>query len=440
MFANFNDGLGDPFDFPELDTPSLGHSIRAATTNNVWPLVVAAGISAVGGILAAKASDKGSAAVGGDKILPNTVSGNEVSSQDFLFDIESVKAMQDLTTSMSEWSGQDRDFFKNTFEPFQESLVQSNQELLPSIVKNSSTALQQNLNDMFDSTALKDQFRTMSLASGERIGDFSEKFAEQVDKIPTAEQRIGQAISGVEQRFGQAGAELKRQMGAKGLDVSEAGIREMMIGKATAKAGAAQQAGEAARKEMLDATAQATGVFSTVQQSQTAQLTAERGLVQSGATLMPQVGGVKDQESVGAAGAIEAQLTAQESGKQLGTASEKKDAEFTQKGVQVPKFFDKETGNVITAGGEDVKSMELTYEERLAKALADQRNALLSGRAVGGADDTNSEYVGGPGADGLGAPGGLGPGGVGIGGNSGPSGGGPSSPGPAGSSGDTGDD
>jgi hypothetical protein len=265
---------------------------------------------------------------------------------------------------------------------------------------------------MFDSTALKDSFRTMALASGERIGEFSNKFAEQVDKIPTAEQRIGQAVSGVEQRFGAAGAELKRTMGAKGLDVSEASVRAMMIGKAGAKAGATQQAGEAARREMLDATSQATGVFSTVQQSQTAQLTTERGLVQAGAGLTPQVGGVKELETVSAAGAIESQLTSAAAAKQIGTASESKEAEFTQEGIQVPKFFDKETGKIVDAAGNESKITVPVPKKRVA-------STRISGYDF---DDYPERYDGGPGV-GAGGPGGnegSGTGGV-VGGGTGES-------------------
>jgi hypothetical protein len=209
-------------------------------------------------------------------------------------------------------------------------------------------------------------------------------------------------------------------MGAKGLDVSEASVRAMMIGKAGAKAGATQQAGEAARREMLDATTQATGVFSTLQQSQTSQLTAERGLVQSGADLTPQVGGVKDLESVGAAGAIESQLTSQESAKQIGTTSETKEAEFTQKGIQVPKFFDKETGQVVDAAGGVSEIAPPPKTTIVYRNGPGGFNNGFSGPGVGTGVGSDSDATGGfgvgPEGMGPGGPGGQGGLGTGLGG------------------------
>jgi len=356
-FNNFIDGMSDPFDFPELERQFNRHNVLAKPTSTQNPLLIAAipaAISAVGGIVGGLAAASGGASGSMGKIRPSTVSGNAVGAQDFIYDLEAVKAMQDLTSILNEWSGQDREFFENVYQPFQEKLMESNQALLPDIVKNSGAALKANLNDLFDSNMLKDSFREGAMEAGEKVGEFSQRFAEQVDKIPTAEQRIGQAISGVEQRFGQAGAELKKQMGARGLDVSEAGVREMMIGKATAKAGAAAAAGEAARREMMDATATATGVFSSIQEQQAGMLGAERTFTQTSAEIAPQVGGVADVGTVSEAGGLQAQLTAAEAGKQVGTESEKLDTTITQRGVQVSKFFDPETGEVVTASGESV--------------------------------------------------------------------------------------
>jgi hypothetical protein len=334
--------------------------------------LIAAGISAVGGIISGMAASSGATGGGtSGKIRDSTVSGNTTGAQDFLFDIGAVKAMQDFTTQMSEWSAQDREFFDNIYQPFQESLIDANQSMVEGIVANSGKALKSNLSDLFDSDMLKQSFK-----EGTRVTEFADKFADQIDKIPTADQRIGQAIAGVEQRFGSAGAELKRQMGAKGLDVSEAGVRELMIGKATAKAGAAEQAGELARREMLDATSQATGVFSDLQEGQAGLLKEEREFTQKSADLTPQIGGVKDVGSVGEAGMIEAQTTAAESGKQVGTTSEKKDVTFTQKGIVVPKFFDKDSGDIVTAGGESITDFQAEKAAQI-QALGVESAAIL---------------------------------------------------------------
>jgi len=379
MFANFNDGLGsDPFDF--VDEKPVGHSLRAHTTNNIWPLVIAAGITAVGGIVSSLAASPGGAGGSAGKIRESTVSGNSTGAQDFLYDLTAVKNMQDFTAQMGEWSGQDRNFFDSVYKPFQEDLMEANQAMLPNIVANSSEAMQQNLSDLFDSSMLKDSFKEATLKTGAQAMDMADKFAEQIDSIPSSEQRIGQAISGVEQRFGQAGAELKKTMGAKGLDVSEASVRDMMIGKATAKAGAAQQAGEGARRELMDATAAATGVFSKLQTQSAEMLGGERDFTQASTDMQPQVGGVKDLESVSGATSFGAQMTTADAGKQLGTTSEKKDVTMTQRGIRVSKFFDPETGDIVTGAGDSITdwNMEKDIQRKaLENEMAQKTNVAI---------------------------------------------------------------
>jgi hypothetical protein len=388
-----------------------------------WPLIAAAGISAVGGIISSLAS-------GGDDgpdypepvVLPKTVSGNVVSDMDFLFDIEAHEAMQYLTTQMNDWAEQDRDFFQNTFVPFQESLIQTNQALLPDIVKNSSTALKQNLKDMMGSEFLKESFTNNALAAGGEVGKFASDFAQMVDEIPSADVRVGQAISQVEQRFGAAGAELKRAMGAKGLDVSEASTRELTIAKAGAKAGATGVAREAARREALDATTQGVGVMSNVQQSQSNLLAQERGLTQAGANLLPQVGGIQETQSVGAAGEIAGQLTTSMSEKILGQTSEVKQAEFTQPGIVTPRFFDKETGTMVDAAGNEVKEIAApvaggTVTSSFQNNFRRQQKKSLDGGGpgVGTGMGSDSGATGGVGVGPGGGPGGQGAAGGGAG-------------------------
>jgi hypothetical protein len=336
----------DPFE-PISPGGTNGRLPRTAVAFE-WGDLVGPAISLVGGLL--EGNDDGSSSSTSTTtaiVQPRTVSGNVVNDMDFTFDQEFTESMKALSTQLAEWADDDRSFFEDTFVPFQASLMDTNQAILPAITANSTLSLEQNMKDLLGSEQLKKSFRENISSLGADIGAFATSFADQIDDIPTAAQRVGEAVSGIEQKFGQAGAELKKAMGAKGLDVSEAGLRNLAISKAEALSGGVGAAKEAARKEKLAGTSGALGVLGTVQASQSEQLGTQQELTQAGALLTPQVTGVQDQDSVSKAGELGAGLTETGAGKVLGTGAETKTAEFTAKGVVQPTFFDAETGTAL---------------------------------------------------------------------------------------------
>jgi hypothetical protein len=203
-------------------------------------------------------------------------------------------------------------------------------------------------------------------------------------------------------------------MAAKGVDVTQASERDLAISKAAAKAGATEQAQTAARQEKLSATERGIGVLGAVQQSQAGLLTQERGLTQAGANLLPQVGGVQEKLGVGAAGELTGELTRSMSEKMLGQDSEVKQGEFTQPGVVTPRFFDKETGKMVDAGGNEIV---------IPKVEAPTRNFKPANKGVGLRDASWG---------GANSGGGFGGGGTGVGGGTGAPGGHGDAPGPSG--------
>jgi hypothetical protein len=349
--------------------------------------------------------------------------------------------MKEFSDQLTEWGEADRSFFDTQFQPFQQDLIKTNQSLLPLIERNSTEALNQNVKDLLGSENLKSTFRQNVLNMGSDIGSLAANFAQQIDSIPTEEQRVGEAVSGLEQAFGQAGAELKSKMNAKGLGVTEASQRDLAISKASAKAGVTGAAAESARREKLQATTEGVGVLSTVQGAQTNQLLGAQASTQAGANLIPQVGGVQDLQSASNATDIASGIVKERGGRILGQENVARSADFTQKGVQVPKFFSPESGNVVTASGEDVKSMELTHAEKLAAALKEQKlqmQAQLTAQAANAAKVKKQATKSNPGSGGGNAPGGFGvgdndgsggSGGVGTGSGPGAVGGGTGSPG-----------
>ena len=386
------------------------HSAKRVLGNDHgWVQLAVAGIAAAGAIASALAQPSGQSAEG---FQNNTQSGNTINDVDFLFDVEATQAMTNLTQSMNDWSMQDRDYFKNVFEPFQNALIKSNQALLPDIVANSGASLQSNLKAIMGGDMLQEAFTNLAKQTGGDISRFSAEFGQMVDQIPTAEQRVGQAVSGIEQQFGKAGAELKRQMAAKGMDVSEAGLREMAIGKAAAKAGITDQANQAARMEKLDALERGLGVQGAVQASQTNQLNANRVLTQSGTAMNQQIGGVQDTGSLSAAGEAGVQMTVVQSDKMLGQRQDTQTATFVKKGMETPRFFDKDTGEIVAANG--IPVAQARYNQ-LQKENAFKASISPPPGVQGVGSQPKYYYGGGPGVSGMG--GAEGPGSGGQGGN-----------------------
>ena len=401
------------------------HSAKKTLGNDHgWVQLAIAGIAAVGAIASAL-SQPGS---NGAEFQNNTQSGNTINDVNFLFDVENTQAMTNLTQQMNDWSTEDRNYFKDVFEPFQQALTEGNKTLIPDIVANSGASLQSNLKSIMGGDMLQEAFTNLTKEAGGDVSKFSADFGQMVDQIPTAEQRVGQAVSGLEQQFGQAGAELKRQMGAKGMDVSEAGLRQMALGKATSKSSVTDQANQMARTEKLDALERGIGVQSAVQESQTSMLDASRKTTQAGADLTPQIGGVQALDSLSETGMGVADMTANMANKQIGQSNETKSATFAAKGMNTPRYVDPETGFIVGAGGDNWT--KTNFDER--NAVTDWKNSLspeeykkLNGsNGVVSADikPKTPNYAldgGGPGVGGAGGSDGAASGGGGVSGSGG---------------------
>jgi hypothetical protein len=393
---DFDFGFGDEY-------KTFGHSLRSHTINNWIPLAVAA-VTAAGAIASSLAA--GDAPEGYEpEILPKTVSGNVMQDLDFLFDQEAAESMKSYTAQLTEWGESDRAFFNSQFQPFQSDLISTNQAMLPIIEKNSTTALDQNVKDLLGSEHLKESFRVNITGTGADISTMASSFAESIANIPGEEQRVGEAISAVEKTFGQAGKELKRAMNAKGIGVSQASQRDLAISKAEAKAGAVGVAGEAARREKLQATAEGVGVLSSVQSAQSNQLLGQQASTQTGAVLTPQVGGVAPQQALSKASEVGAGLLQSGAEKMLGQRTATASAEFTQKGIQDPLFMSEDTQRPVYSTGEELAKPPPPKPRFRAAAPVDRFNRGRDGM---------------PGSGGGNAPGGVG---MGLGDGSGGSGG-----------------
>jgi hypothetical protein len=280
---------------------------------------------------------------------PNTKSGEAKTTTDILFDEESMAVMKNFSEKLAGWGDLDRSFLEDTYRPFQEDLISTNTQLINMIGKNSNLALEQSIKDLTDSGPLKAMFRQATTDLGSGVTSMASKFAAELEKIPTAEQRIGQAASAVEQQFGKAAADIRGRLKAQGLNVSQATERDLAIQKATAKAGAVGAAGEAARRERTEAYATGAGVFQNLQTSQSQQLLALQQSTQQGVGLTPQIGGVTEpgMEATGMAKDLigGGALTAR------GTEGTDKSINITQQGVTDGKFPGLDGGKLFNDDG-----------------------------------------------------------------------------------------
>jgi len=284
------------------------------------------------------------------KVSPSTVSGESKQTVDFLYDQQAADTMKAFTQKLNEWGDLDRSFMEDVYRPFQEELISTNTQLINMIGKNSSLALEQSIKDLTSSDALKSIFNQSITEMGANVSETASRFKAELDNLPTIEQRVGQAASAVEQQFGKAGADIRGRLKAQGLNVSQATERDLAIQKATAKAGAVGAAGEAARRERMDALATGTGVFQNLQTSQAGLLANQQALTQSGVGLTPQIGGVTlpDQTALG----VGADLTASQGLQQRGVTTADKDLTITQAGAKdVGKFPGLDGGKLFNADG-----------------------------------------------------------------------------------------
>jgi hypothetical protein len=335
---------------------------------------ISAGGAILGGLLGGSGDDGGSKAPE-PKILPKTVSGQNVNDFDILYDEEAEVALANLAEQVGQWSQDDREFFQNTFVPFQQTLIDTNQALLPAIEKTAGSSLEEVSRNLFSNRALKDTLSRAIEEIGGNVGDIANTFKSELDNLPTAEERIGQALTAVEGQFGKAGAALKRDLASRGIGVSQASERELAIEKAKAKAGATGAAAEAARTERRQALSQGLGALSGVQGAATQQLLGIGSQdIQAGqAATAAQVGGV--QQPGTEMTELQAGLATTQATKELGTEAVSSDIQFTQKGLKRAPMVDEQ--GQFTPAEENIRNLEkenakLEEEARLAE-LARQR-------------------------------------------------------------------
>jgi hypothetical protein len=311
--------------------------------------IIDTGLDIVGGVVGALGEEDSDPKA--TPTSPSTVSGEVRKNVDILFDETAMEAMTNLTKKMEEWGDIDRNFFEETYRPFQESLISTNQQLLPMIGQNANLSLEQNIKDLTGSDALKTIFRNNISDLGGQMSDTAKRFGAELDNLPSVQERVGQAVSAVEQQFGQAGQDIRRRLAAQGLNVSEATERDLAIKKATAKAGAVGAASEAARRERTDALAQGAGVFSNLQASQAGLLANQQQLTQQGVGLTPQVAGVQATGAVSEAGGLAKDLTGAAGLLARGTSETGRDISVTQAGATSGAFPGLDGGRLFDEAG-----------------------------------------------------------------------------------------
>jgi hypothetical protein len=318
-------------------------------------------------------------------VQPKTVSGANMQDFDILYSQQAVDQLKQLTARVEEWSIQDRDFFQNVYQPYQQNIIGTNEALLPTIEKVASSTLEQNARDMQSNTGLKTMLRQQMGIAGVEGAEALRRFTAEFDNIPSQEERVGQALTRVEAQFGQAGKQLARNFQSRGQTVSQASQRNLAIEKAKAKAGAAGAAAEAARAEKLGAAQAGVQIAGQMQAGATGQVVSLQESQQAGLAL-PQVSGVQQTEGLAAAN-LQARTETELGTMEFGTRTKADTVEHTQKGIQEPVMTSGATGGApagaATVGGTEVQG-ERALDENGALITAGSAGAVMKGtREIG---------------------------------------------------------
>lgn len=274
-----------------------------------WGSLAGLGIEAAGAYLSATADDDRTT-TNISPVQPRTTGTSQIVDYDILHNARAVEGMYNLTNKLDQWSSADRGFYENVYQGYQQDIMTTNQTLLPTIERVSASTLQANARDLVSNESLKATFRERAMyeamddpATATQVKTFIAQsgrmpatediksnralynlrnsikavtgkvdpasaaaissFNQQIENIPTTEERVGQALANVESQFGQAGKELAREFQSRGQTVTQASKRAQLFEKAKVKAGAAGAAAEAARAEKLAGAEKAVGVAQT---------------------------------------------------------------------------------------------------------------------------------------------------------------------------------
>jgi hypothetical protein len=255
------DNLFNEPTFQEMEQQFTGHSLRAQSIKGyawVVPAVMAAGsaVSALAASSGGGGSDTGGVSTHKPKILPKTESGTTQETQEVIYDQAALSAMSELADSIGEFADYNENFIREKYQPLQEQMLQANSSMIPQMESIAGESLEQMSRDLVSNRTLSDllQERVKGDADPNSLTNrLMKSYTAELDNLPTEDERVGQALAQVESQFQGAGKQLVKDFASRGQSVSQASKRELLMKKATAKAGAATSAAEGARKERLSA-------------------------------------------------------------------------------------------------------------------------------------------------------------------------------------------
>jgi len=382
-----------------LNEKSFGHSMRPQSTYG-W---VGAAIGAAGSLLGGLMSNSGNSGAVKPKVLPKTVSGNEQTAFDFMYNTQAEEDMRTMAQTLETMAGQDRNFYQNVFQPFQQAVLQTNTQMLPTIEKVAGSALEASTRDMVSNESLKRSFQTTAengFEKGGRTDLAATKFFSELDKMPSEEKMIGNALAQVEGQFSGAGKELARDFAQRGQQMTQASSRDLAIQKAQAKAGAAGQASSQFRQESLGRAEMGLNAAQGLDvQGEALKGQATQGLLslqargdQAGMNAMQMQlnpGEFKDGVGEGLMG-LSSGLRGADAGKQLGQNQDSNTIGWTQKGIK--GAVTQNPDGSVSVGGKTLNSDEYN---QIMDAIKSQ------GRGGAGATQTGAGGDSGIGVGGL---------------------------------------
>jgi len=309
---------------------------------------ISTGGAILGGLLSDGDTNKGTSG----EIKNNTVTNVSIGDKDVIYRQQAVDAMDKLADQLAQFGATDRAFFDNVYQPFQQSIMDTNAALLPVIEQVAGATLEANARDLFGNEALKNTLRGRAGGTDAGIESTMASLRSQIDKIPSIEERVGKALASVEGQFKGAGKELARSFSSRGQAVSQSSQRDLAFEKARAKSGAAGLAAESSRAEQMagaklgvDAQLAASQTQAGLQSQATNSLVALQGAQQAGLST-PQVGGVTQAGNGLDAANIQAGVTVAAGTQTFGARTSDDTVTQTAKGLNMPNLTSGATGSL----------------------------------------------------------------------------------------------
>jgi len=172
-------------------------------------------------------------------------------------DPAAVRRMADVEERLVKMGGNEYDFGKEVFEPYEREMVASNRALLPLNEQLMMERFGQGITDIREEAPIRDEIRSQQMEGLRLSRPAMEQYFKQATDGINVGQRKSEAVAGVEQSFDKMLPQYEGSLSRRGMTAKKGDLRRIGIEKAKAKAGASTLAGTTAEAEKFGRLGQA---------------------------------------------------------------------------------------------------------------------------------------------------------------------------------------